>query len=103
MPLAAHLSTAWRRARRPDSTALVWLAALLLLVGAALLFVEVAEDIGETDQQALDERVLKALREPGNLHAPIGPKWLPEAARDVTALGSVMVLGVFVTAVCGFL
>ena len=44
-----------------------------------------------------------ALRTPGNLADPIGPKWLEEMMRDFTALGSTGVLTVMVLAIAGFL
>ena len=44
-----------------------------------------------------------ALRTPGNLADPIGPKWVEEMMRDFTALGSTGVLALMVLAVSGFL
>jgi undecaprenyl-diphosphatase len=53
--------------------------------------------------RAFDERLLLALRTPGNLADPIGPKWVEEMMRDFTALGSTGVLALMVLAVGGFL
>lgn len=44
----------------------------------------------------IDEAMLMALRTPGD---PIGPAWLEEAARDVTALGSFTVLTILISVV----
>jgi undecaprenyl-diphosphatase len=63
---------------------LLGLAAIVAGVWALLkLGGEVAE--GETD--AFDRRILSALRQAGQPHAPIGPPWFGEAMRDITALG----------------
>ena len=73
------------------------LAALLLL----LAFARLADVVVEGHTKAFDERVLLALREPGDLSKPIGPRWLAGAAVDVTALGSATVLGLTVVAIAG--
>jgi undecaprenyl-diphosphatase len=38
--------------------------------------------------EAIDNHLLRVLRHPENPAIPIGPKWLPQAAQDVTSLGS---------------
>jgi undecaprenyl-diphosphatase len=53
--------------------------------------------------QNFDDRVLRALRRADDASVPIGPSWLRIVALDVTALGSGTVLGLFVTAIAGFL
>jgi PAP2 superfamily len=54
---------------------------------------------------AFDRMILLAFRKPGNPSVPIGSLWLQEAARDVTATGSPIVLGIILFAVveCLFL
>lgn len=47
----------------------------------------------------IDEQLLLSLRE--NNGSPIGPQWLEEAARDITALGSITVL-VMTTTIAAF-
>ena len=44
-----------------------------------------------------------ALREPGDLAQPIGPKWLEITFRDLTSLGSTTVLTVITLVVVGYL
>lgn len=39
-----------------------------------------------------DQALLLALREPGDLTNPLGPPWVEEAARDITALGGTPLL-----------
>jgi undecaprenyl-diphosphatase len=41
---------------------------------------------------ALDRAILTGLRSPTDPAIPIGPRWLPEAMTDITALGSATVL-----------
>ena len=62
---------------------------VVLAMGTASLwgFIEIAEDVFEGDTQAFDRWVVQAMRDPNNLADPIGPPWVEEMARDVTALG----------------
>lgn len=72
---------------------------------AALLggFGIVADEVSEGETLGFDNAVLLALRVPGDPSTPIGPSWLPEAARDITALGSFSVLTILVVGVVAFL
>jgi len=47
--------------------------------------------------------VMRALRNSANPSVPIGPVWLQEAERDITSLGSTIVLGLITFAVVGYL
>src|SRR5215813_12950909 len=53
--------------------------------------------------EAIDNHLLRTLRRPDNLGVPIGPKWLPQAAKDVTELGSGTNLTIAIGIVVGFL
>jgi undecaprenyl-diphosphatase len=79
------------------------LATLLGLVMVVLGFIALSDEVREQETQDVDERVLLVLRRPDNPEEPLGPRWLAEAARDVTSLGSVSVLTLMVCAVSGFL
>jgi undecaprenyl-diphosphatase len=79
------------------------LLAILAAALAALAFVALAGVVMEGEALAPDRRILLALRSPSDLARPIGPSWLPEAARDVTGLGSYAVLGLATFSVTGFL
>jgi undecaprenyl-diphosphatase len=57
----------------------------------------------EGDTQAVDVRVLRALRQTDDPSKPIGPEWIELALQDLTALGGPTVLGLVVFAVMGFL
>ena len=71
-------------------------AALMVIAGGLLAFLHVSEEVAEGDTHAFDLAVLTALRLPGDPNSLIGPKWLHIAATDITALGSVTVLGLIV-------
>ncbi|MFY0563487.1 phosphatase PAP2 family protein [Archangium lansingense] len=79
------------------------LATLLTLAAVGLGFIALSDEVREQETQHFDERVLLSLRRADNPEEPRGPRWLAEAARDVTALGSVSVLTLVVCAVAGFL
>lgn len=53
--------------------------------------------------EAIDNRLLSALRRRDDPAIPVGPKWLPQAAKDVTALGSGTNLTVVTGILVGFL
>lgn len=53
--------------------------------------------------EAIDNHVLRALRRPDDLSIPVGPKWMPQAAKDVTALGSGTNLTIATGILAGFL
>jgi undecaprenyl-diphosphatase len=76
---------------------------LLTLVSCCLGFVLLADEIIEKETQSFDDAVVLALRRADDPSVSIGPAWLRESARDVTALGSATVLTLVVLAVCGFL
>jgi len=57
----------------------------------------------EVTEGKLDRHIILALRNPDNPSVPIGPPWLQEAARDITSLGSIIVLVIITFAVAGYL
>src|SRR5947209_8784504 len=63
---------------------------LELSVGSllALAFLRLADKVKAGKTNAIDERILRALRHPENAEIPKGPTWLAETAQDVTAMGS---------------
>jgi undecaprenyl-diphosphatase len=76
-----------------------------LLISAALLlvFVKLASEVIEGETLAFDKSILLALRNPLDTADPLGPPWLEAAMRDLTALGSTIVLTIITLAVAGFL
>jgi undecaprenyl-diphosphatase len=91
------------RVSRRDRTELTFLLGGLLVAGLLLGFVQLSNVVLSGGTQEFDVAVLRALRHADDLSRPIGPAWLPEAAVDVTALGSGWVIGLVVLAVVGFL
>jgi len=82
------------------------LSVLIALTGAALAvlgFVRIADAVSEGQTLKFDQWAVRAMRRTEHLAQPIGPPWLAEVARDVTALGGVAVLTLIVIAVIGFL
>lgn len=88
-PFSSALASALRRISPGELAPLVVLA---LGAGALFLFVGLADEVLEGETRAFDTTVLQALRNPADPGDPLGPAWLEEAVRDVTALGSVTVL-----------
>jgi len=79
------------------------LVALLFLVLAVWAFIHLADEVAEGDTLGLDEWAVRALRRTDDPSHPIGPAWLAEVGRDVTAMGGVAVLTMLTLAVTGFL
>lgn len=94
-------AVAWLRQQLRDE--LGWLLSIGLSAGLLLAFGLVAEEVLEGDTAAFDRRILLLCRDPANPAHPIGPAWLLEAMRDLTSLGSTLVLVIILTAVLGYL
>jgi undecaprenyl-diphosphatase len=63
----------------------------------------IAQQVVKGRTLAFDRGIMLVLRSSADSAVPIGPVWLPEAARDVTSLGSMVVLGIVTLAVAGHL
>ena len=96
-----RLCEQWREFAR-HGLVRVLMVALLVVVGIWGV-VELAGDVLEGDIRALDRRLLDALRQPEDPAWPRGPRWLVEVGRDMTALGSSVVLALVTAAVVGYL
>ncbi len=79
------------------------LAALLLLSFFGWAFANLADEMMEGETRAFDTAVLLALRDPADPTDPLGPGWLEEMGRDVTALGGLGVLAGITLAAAGYL
>jgi undecaprenyl-diphosphatase len=80
---------------------LVVLLAVLTAATATWGFLVIAGRVTGGPPGNLDARLLRGLRAPENPAEPVGPLWLQEAARDVTALGGYTVLALLIAAVLG--
>lgn len=79
------------------------LGVILAAASALWVFIGVAEEVAEGEAHSVDAAILLALRTVDDLADPLGPRWLEEFARDVTALGSPGVLAMLVAVVALFL
>lgn len=79
------------------------LAGLLIIVGGTWGFIELADEVLEGETQAFDERFVRSMRKMDDPATPIGPAWMAEIGRDLTALGGMAVLSLVTLAVLGFL
>lgn len=79
------------------------LAGLLVFVMLLWGFVEIADEIAEPGGVGVDRRILLALRDAADPADPIGPHWVEEAMRDLTALGSMVIVTLVTVTVVGYL
>jgi len=73
-----------------------------ITVGLIWGFIALADEVFEGDAEHFDNWVAAAMRSPGEGYDPIGPDWLEEFARDVTALGSYAFLGFLTFGIIGY-
>jgi undecaprenyl-diphosphatase len=76
---------------------------IILVAAAASAFIAILDEVVEGETRAIDEAIILGFRVPGDPANPIGPPWLEESVRDITALGSAPTLVIAVLAVAGFL
>lgn len=82
----------------------IWLlAAIAAASGLLLAFLSIADEVLEGETEAFDNAILMVFRDPGNVDQVIGPSWVHEMVRDITALGSFSLLGLVVVGVCAYL
>jgi undecaprenyl-diphosphatase len=111
VPHTGRLRKALATVLRPIYRAASWigrhevsvLLAVLLTVVAVWGFIELADEVLEGETRDFDEWALRSLRRPDNPSITVGPSWLYEVGRDVTALGGIAPLALMTGAVAGFL
>ena len=81
----------------------VFLLTVGCITSSLWLFVVVTDEVVENEHHGLDNRILLALRTPGDLSQPIGPHFIKNASLDISSLGSAPVLTVVVVLICGYL
>ncbi len=79
------------------------LGALCIIAGTSFGILHLAGEIGEGETRAFDTAILLAFRNPADHADPIGPRWLEQAVRDLTSLGSTTVLTLITLAALGYL
>jgi undecaprenyl-diphosphatase len=88
------------RSRRPE----IWmLAAVATIAGLILAFGHIAAEVFEGDATKFDQTTLLLFRNASDVSDPIGPPWIEEMARDITALGSYAIVSVVSCAVVIYL
>ena len=71
--------------------------------GLLLLFLRLADEVVEGETEAFDRAILLLFRDPNNIDQVIGPPWVQEMVRDITAIGSFSILGIIVAGVVIYL
>jgi undecaprenyl-diphosphatase len=84
-----RVSRLWMLLRQRD---FLTYALLATIAGAGWTFIELTDELGDGELHAVDLKLIHLLRNPLDPTDPIGPRWLDEWVRDITALGSVPVL-----------
>ena len=79
------------------------LMVMAVVSGLILAFLQIADEMIEGEMEAFDRSILLMFREPANPDLVIGPPWMHEMVRDITALGSFSLLGLIVLGVCAYL
>lgn len=75
----------------------------ILTLAVLLLAFGIIAQVAGGAPSTFDRSAMLAFRKSSNPSVPIGPAWLQEAARDITSLGSIIVLGIITFAVVGYL
>ena len=74
-----------------------------LFFGCGWAFLMLADEVAEGETHGFDTALLLALRDPADPADPLGPPWVEELMRDVTALGGLVTLAAITLAVAVFL
>jgi undecaprenyl-diphosphatase len=67
-------------------------ALLLLIAGSLWGFIELTDFVEDREVHHFDQTLLLSMRTPGDTSDPIGPQWVEEMGRDLTALGGFTIL-----------
>lgn len=93
----------WLLSRRLGGRELWILLVLFTLTSLVWGFAELADEVMEGATGQFDREVLLLMRHSDDISNPLGPLWVEEMGRDITALGGNVVLSLFVLAVVGYL
>jgi undecaprenyl-diphosphatase len=78
------------------------LLAVLAIIAGTMGFILIAGFVTSGSSDIIDMKILKAFRYSDNLARPIGPRWLFEMMRDITALGGATVIFLITFLVIGY-
>jgi undecaprenyl-diphosphatase len=98
--MIARLLAAWKRS---GWTEFVFATVALAFVIAVLSFLLLATAAPAGGYLEVEEKLMRSLRQVDDPSRLIGPWWVQEVSRDVSALGSAVTLTVMTTLVLGFL
>jgi undecaprenyl-diphosphatase len=79
------------------------LLVVFLAAGALWIFEEIHENFVREGDRTADTQILLLFRAAGDRADPVGPQWVEELARDITALGGLGVLTLIIGASVSFL
>jgi len=79
-----------------------WLGAAVVLIGA-WVFLHMANLVEDHGGHPLDDVIIQWFRQPGDPGVLRGPSWTEEAVRDLTALGSPLVVALLTVLTSGYL
>lgn len=96
---ALHASLTARLGVREVGAIIAFFISAVLILG----FWNIAEEVTEGETHELDTAVLMSFRTPGDQTDLIGPEWVEEMVRDVTALGSYAFIIIVVVSALGYL
>lgn len=76
---------------------------ILIVIAGCWIFIALADEVGEGETRAVDQKILLALRSAEDPAVPVGPQWFVSSARDLTALGDAAVLILLIAITGAFL
>lgn len=79
------------------------LVSTLVIAGLLLIFALLANEVMGGSTSEFDRYLILAFRRASDASAPIGPPWVQELARDITALGSFTGIGIVLFVVVVYL
>ncbi|WP_339745993.1 phosphatase PAP2 family protein [uncultured Rubinisphaera sp.] len=82
---------------------LTTLILIAVIGGGSWGFIELADEVLEGESEDFDRAVLLSMRNSEDITDPLGPVWLEEIGRDITALGGNAILIFLTLSIAGFL
>jgi undecaprenyl-diphosphatase len=98
--MIARLTALWKRSGWNE---FVFVSVALAFVAGAAGFFWLAHEVPGADHMKMEETIMRSLRQTDDPSRIIGPRWLQEVARDVSALGSAVTLIIMTVLVLGYL